>query len=280
MNLTLSIASAVEADEAILEQYRLESQTARGFMLAQALNENRQAIIEPLNNQPSLKEETLSAFRLLNIAPSHKSNKEAQDAVPKDIEDGQVTQHTEGTGEIQDAHEAEHIPDNTEDTEKFNFFHPPAPQHPPGWGDKPVAHNPKVAWPCLDAVVTVVPHEEPAGPQDSSEYLSDHVSEDAPTFPPVSPELEESNFFHPPAPRVPPGWENEPVAHNPKPVTVEDEPESSASAEAPVSLDEPPKEIVDAVEENSPAPAPATDTPACDDRTILLNLRFNQNLPI
>lgn len=48
----------------------------------------------------------------------------------------------------------------------------------------------------------------------------------------------------------------------PKPVTVEDEPESSASAEAPVSLDEPPKEIVDAAGENSSAPAPATDAPA------------------
>lgn len=60
MNLALSIASAVEADEAVLEQCHLEDQAARDFILAQALNENLQTTIEPLNNQPFLKKETLT----------------------------------------------------------------------------------------------------------------------------------------------------------------------------------------------------------------------------
>ena len=50
MNLAPSIASAVEADKAVLEQCHLEDQAARDFILAQALNENRQTTIEPLNN--------------------------------------------------------------------------------------------------------------------------------------------------------------------------------------------------------------------------------------
>lgn len=121
--LALSIAEAVEADAAILEQYRRDDQIARDIMLAQALSEDRQATIEPLNYQPLLDEETLSAFRLLNIAPSgeresgDESNEEAQDPVPETVEDGQVTQHTEGTDETQDAHEAEHTPENTEYTD-------------------------------------------------------------------------------------------------------------------------------------------------------------------
>ncbi|CAG7559924.1 unnamed protein product [Fusarium equiseti] len=121
--LALSIAEAVEADAAILEQYRRDDQIARDVMLAQALNEDRQATIEPLNYQPLLDEETLSALRLLNIAPPGESesgderNEEAQDPVPEIVEDGQVTQHTEGTGETQDVHEAEHTPESAEDTD-------------------------------------------------------------------------------------------------------------------------------------------------------------------
>ncbi|RFN50379.1 ibr finger domain protein [Fusarium flagelliforme] len=121
--LALSIAEAVQADEAILEQYRLEDQAARDFMLAQALNENRQATIEPLNNQPFLDEETLTALRLLNTAPPGESesgdegNEELRDPVAESAEDKQVTLHTGSTGETQDAHVAEHTPDNTEDTD-------------------------------------------------------------------------------------------------------------------------------------------------------------------
>ncbi|KAF4445251.1 hypothetical protein F53441_10928 [Fusarium austroafricanum] len=48
----------------------------------------------------------------------------------------------------------------------------------------------------------------------------------------------------------------------PKPVTVEDEPETSASASAPMSMDEAPKESPrDTSEESSPAPTPAAEAP-------------------
>ncbi|KAJ4015282.1 hypothetical protein NW752_006735 [Fusarium irregulare] len=121
--LALSIAEAVEADAAILEQFRRDDQIARDIMLAQALNEDRQATIEPLTYQPLLDEETLNALRLLNIAPpggsgsGDEGSEEAQDPVPETVEDGQVTQHTEGVGETQNAHEAEHAPEDTEDTD-------------------------------------------------------------------------------------------------------------------------------------------------------------------
>ncbi|KAH7179282.1 uncharacterized protein B0J16DRAFT_416967 [Fusarium flagelliforme] len=129
--LALSIAEAVEADAAILEQYRREDQTTRARMLAQALEENRQVTIEPLNDQAALDEETLNSFRLLNIAApdgsesSHEDSEEVEELVAEFFESVEVAQHAEGTGDTQ---ENEYNSDNTEDTDNTHEVETPRQQ--------------------------------------------------------------------------------------------------------------------------------------------------------
>ncbi|RBR26031.1 uncharacterized protein FIESC28_01304 [Fusarium coffeatum] len=121
--LALSIARAVEADAAILEQYRREDQVARDRMIAQAQNEHRKISIEPLIDQPVLDEATLNELRRLNPDASDDSEsegdsiEEAEELVDEKDEDVEVIEHADNTGDTQDTHEAEYTPDNTEDTD-------------------------------------------------------------------------------------------------------------------------------------------------------------------
>ena len=121
--LAVSIAEAVEADAAILEEYRREDQITRARMLAQALEENRQVNIEPLNDQPALDEETLNSFRLLNIAgpdgngSSPEGSEEMEELVAEFFESVEVAQHAEGAGGTQQNY---YDSENTETTDGYH----------------------------------------------------------------------------------------------------------------------------------------------------------------
>ena len=145
--LAVSIAQAVEADAAILEEYRREDQITRARMLAQALEENRQVTIEPLNDQPALDDEILNSFRLLNIAApdgsgsSPEGSEEIEELVAEFFEGVEAAQHAGGTGDTQ---QNEYNSDSTEDTGVYHEVEPLRQQpevasvHP--WIDLPASY--------------------------------------------------------------------------------------------------------------------------------------------
>ncbi|KAG8667666.1 hypothetical protein FPOAC1_012499 [Fusarium poae] len=103
--LALSLAEAVEADAALIEQLLQEDQLAREHMIAEALAEGRWAPVEPSANQPQLDEETYTRLRLLNVVPTNRSDTEdAENRTQQDpsVSDTQNTQAAVHTDDIQE----------------------------------------------------------------------------------------------------------------------------------------------------------------------------------
>ncbi|KAL6923112.1 hypothetical protein FSST1_000386 [Fusarium sambucinum] len=106
--LALSLAEAVEADAALIEEFMQEDQIARDRMVAEAMGENPTATIEPVFHQPVLDGETYNTLRRFNIVPpetdvANGEDEETQNLVTDAAQDDQSVQHIQVAAGNQDA---------------------------------------------------------------------------------------------------------------------------------------------------------------------------------
>ncbi|QPC72305.1 hypothetical protein HYE68_003057 [Fusarium pseudograminearum] len=103
----MSVARAVEADAALIEELRLEDQIARDRMMAETLETDPEATIEPY--QFAIDEETFETLRHFNVITT--SNAEETDSGEERTTDG-----TQNDQEAQQIQLAAHTDDIQEDT--------------------------------------------------------------------------------------------------------------------------------------------------------------------
>ncbi|KAG8358683.1 hypothetical protein FVEN_g3628 [Fusarium venenatum] len=126
--LALSLAEAVEADAALIEEFMQEDQIARDRMIAEALNEDRQATIEPVSHQPVLDGETYNTLRRFNIVPSETDaanveDEEAQNLVTDAAQDDQSVQRIQVAAGNQEAGDNQDAGNNQDTVDNQDTFH-------------------------------------------------------------------------------------------------------------------------------------------------------------
>ncbi|VTO82831.1 unnamed protein product [Fusarium graminearum] len=109
--LAMSVARAVEADAALIEELRQEDQIARDRMIAETLETDPEAIIEPY--QSAIDEETFETLRQFNVIAT--SNAGETDSGEERTTDG--TQNDQQAQQIQLAANTDEIQDTVVDLE-------------------------------------------------------------------------------------------------------------------------------------------------------------------